>query len=1801
MPVETYPIPADAIIDAKLSATTRTLAQHLDLLRAKLQAKFPATNTGTSSEPWAKITSYLRDNDVDGLYKYLLDYQNQIGQVWTKENRSGQDFYKIPVAGCDDYVYFPLLTDYCPVCNATTLDFASQLEKALTDLNGKYSNGPSYAATGVLSSSGYSKDQFNQLIANMLASGNKEYNCEALQNCWQGMLANLDDMLYQQANKPAAPYNLVRDFLSCTGLNLTTPVAKGSGYDVTRAYEQFEYDPKETTHTHCISGAIANEYKVPPAQPTDWQVALGIIAKDYTLEKRKQTYNQIYECLNYVTNPPPSSGPAPSTSYSPDEAAKQRDMLVQQARQTCDDRRAEFRRQVIQQLHQHGQYVSEDEYAWTPGPGTTGPPTITIDPLSGEMVRIGADIARIADCEVEDLVQRLVNDCKGQVTLTMIANPNNPDEYQLGLPDEMTQLKRVMFGQLSLNINNATCPNGWKSLSFSAPRLEDQFVITETAKDFLHAIGNLTQGANRLTSNPAHPLQGCADQLYVLGEKQLNVFSYALRLAGSANCAPIGEEGYVTVLDARKPRSVTNTNYNYETDYLLINKWGGQPSDACQPTSANRDNISCSGGLTDAISEGNLYILHFVDPNSGTPFSKSQILAVSEPYLNFFGKPATPYGASREGVTVRLRLQDANGSTNWVEASVEVINNGKVYGGSGHPGVPNDITWKYSVGGCDYQPYVSSVCYQFSDPVATGPPMETDMPIFDPVAEPCNVVAARRLRTAYAAEQTRWVEAQVADFTNQFQQQCVALATQQETFTITYTLGYHHFTLYYYDRAGNLMKTVPPAGVAPLTAAQVAACLPPSPRAPAPDRSTWPLPTHRLATTYLYNSLHQLEKQNSPDGGETHFFYNRKGQLRFSQNARQREASQPSYSYTRYDALGRVTEVGETFTGATGSVVAAEELKAPLGELDNMSYPPLDEGRQVTRTLYGDLNAAVSYRGQTQRYLTNRVAYSYYDVDGNPNTTYDNSYTYYSYDPHGNVEWLGQEQPNLGRKFVRYEYDLVSNKVTQVLYQEGQADQFYHRYSYDADNRLTSVRTSSDGVIWDQDARYTYFAHGPLKRLEVGEDHVQGIDYTYTLQGWLKGLNHPGQDGTGTGLTASAKDAFGMALSYFTGDYKTGNAAWTAGTGSVLQPEYSLYNGNIAAWTTKTRNDLSSLGKTTSTGTAEGEQYRYDQLNRLTRSSFYQAPKSGDALQASPDYATSYSYDPNGNLQTLSRDGSASLGEARMDRLAYHYDVANNRDNRLLRINDPTPNQPYYEDIQQYTAGVDQYAYDAIGNLTRDASGSVAKTIEWNVYGKIAQITQADSRTSTYYGYDAQGNRIHKAFTNTDGDVFKHVYYVRDAQGNVLAIYEQTEVSGRLRDIALTEQPIYGSARLGLRKPAASPTSVATEYFTRTVGQKQYELTDHLGNVRALVSDIKRPDEAAAGTYKPDLLAYYNYYPFGMQRPGQAGQPVLNSKTLAGGYRYGYNGKEKDNNGELGLTTYDYGFRIYNPGLGRFLSVDPLTSSYPWYTPYQFAGNSPIANIDVDGLEPFSAWLHSLAQLFGYDIKSNIEHSDNIEEEATHQRELAMRQKASEAFQQKLEKSLQAEQAVIGFIPGGSLINGGLNINLGTQTKSEVAGDVAFEAGFTLVTAGAGRFLKGSGGSISGKFGFLREWATKAASDLNVAAEVRVAKLLRSEGSKVRVLAESFFATVREADFLVNNSIKIDVKRVTGVGSNLAKALTKGVDQVGVNGQLIIVRGEDAKVSMDVIKDFVNGYKPAHKVSFRFVEESALPALKSSK
>ncbi|MBK6835571.1 MAG: hypothetical protein IPG89_15380 [Bacteroidetes bacterium] len=96
------------------------------------------------------------------------------------------------------------------------------------------------------------------------------------------------------------------------------------------------------------------------------------------------------------------------------------------------------------------------------------------------------------------------------------------------------------------------------------------------------------------------------------------------------------------------------------------------------------------------------------------------------------------------------------------------------------------------------------------------------------------------------------------------------------------------------------------------------------------------------------------------------------------------------------------------------------------------------------------------------------------------------------------------------------------------------------------------MQTSTDNILWQKDAKYLYYHHGPLARTELGENLVQGVDYVYTLQGWIKGVNSnslssqsdPGMDNFGMNIgTPSlnqnfAKDVYGYTLGYFDGDYQ---------------------------------------------------------------------------------------------------------------------------------------------------------------------------------------------------------------------------------------------------------------------------------------------------------------------------------------------------------------------------------------------------------------------------------------------------------------------------------------------------------------------------------------------------------------------------------------------------------------------------------------------------------------------------------------
>ncbi|PCJ81338.1 MAG: hypothetical protein COA57_14385, partial [Flavobacteriales bacterium] len=140
--------------------------------------------------------------------------------------------------------------------------------------------------------------------------------------------------------------------------------------------------------------------------------------------------------------------------------------------------------------------------------------------------------------------------------------------------------------------------------------------------------------------------------------------------------------------------------------------------------------------------------------------------------------------------------------------------------------------------------------------------------------------------------------------------------------------------------------------------------------------------------------------------------------------------------------------------------------------------------------------------------------------------------------------------------------------------------------------------------------------------------------------------------------------------------------------------------------------------------------------------------------------------------------------------------------------------------------------------------------------------------------------------------------------------------------------------------------SKSTERFSRTMGKTLYELTNHLGNVNAVVSDRKiavdSDSDNAIDFYEADVHSTTDYYPFGMSMVGRTFTP-------ASGYRFGFGGQEMDNEISGNGNSYTAQFWQYDPRLGRRWNKDMIT--YPRQSTYAAFNNNPIYFADPLGLE----------------------------------------------------------------------------------------------------------------------------------------------------------------------------------------------------------------------------------------------------------
>ena len=350
-------------------------------------------------------------------------------------------------------------------------------------------------------------------------------------------------------------------------------------------------------------------------------------------------------------------------------------------------------------------------------------------------------------------------------------------------------------------------------------------------------------------------------------------------------------------------------------------------------------------------------------------------------------------------------------------------------------------------------------------------------------------------------------------------------------------------------------------------------------------------------------------------------------------------------------------------------------------------------------------------------------------------------------------------------------------------------------------------------------------------------------------------------------------------------------------------------------------------------------------------------------IDSGGDVTIYYTYDAMGNILSQKRNGGGTSATA-LDELTYNYHTTTDGlvSNRLYHVNDVVSAGNYSDDIDDQGTfnnthstieTANNYGYDELGNLVRDVQEEIA-SIEWTVYGKMKKITRnsGSSKADLEFGYDASGNRLWKKVTpKGSGAVISTYYYLRDAQGNEMCRYvKYTNTNSQLMYVA-QEHSIYGSSRVGVdnRKDTLYMSAVYTTNWggantsRRALGLKSFELSNHLGNVLVTVSD-KPIYKVSSGSiyFNPEITSISDYYPFGAPIAGR-------SAAFGGEYRFGFNGKEDDGqvNGEG--NSIDFGARMYDSRLGRFLSVDPLAADYPSLSPYVFVANNPINAIDPDG------------------------------------------------------------------------------------------------------------------------------------------------------------------------------------------------------------------------------------------------------------
>ena len=659
-----------------------------------------------------------------------------------------------------------------------------------------------------------------------------------------------------------------------------------------------------------------------------------------------------------------------------------------------------------------------------------------------------------------------------------------------------------------------------------------------------------------------------------------------------------------------------------------------------------------------------------------------------------------------------------------------------------------------------------------------------------------------------------------------------------------------------------------------------------------------PEETERYAYLYLYDSKERVCARKLPGIGWIRMEYDDADRLVFTQDGEQRRRGESTFML--YDIHGR-----ECVTGVCGHDI-------PTGNM--ISGFALAEYVGAGGALDGYACSGVTL-------VSPQVMSAFY------------------YDSHAFVDDFATGLPDSLAMYGTHIPSLIGRRTGSCLHEVSEGisgKKVWGLVRYDGRGRVSHTEMSYPDGGWDTEDVVYDFLGSPVRRHLVhrrgtGSSSMISEDLTYTYDDSerLLEVHHSLNGGTPILLARNTYDELGRLSGTERGSndalsstYSYNVRSWLTGIDGSLFKETLHYNelrsDRLGTDRRRFGGDVSSMEWRSGAGTGtRSYDFAYDGLGRLVSADY---GEYGDHVVG---YGTSYSYDNMGNLLSLSREGDMTSSlKGIVDNLSMTYDG-----NRLASVSDSdqAPSVTGSADFRDGASMAVEYTYDRNGNMTSDLNRRIS-SVSYNRQNRPARIKHSGG-TETFT-YLPDGTKRERTVLGKDWSLSRTEY-----RGNLVCADDSLKYI------------LFDGGLIAM--DGASP-----EYL--------FFLRDHLGSTRV----VARSDGKA--------VQVNHYYPYGMAfagggMSGNAGaHPVEGGVSVAGGsleiggetggmelarpgasQPYRFLGNELYTSNSLGL--YDFSARMYDPALGRFLSVDPMAEGYRHLSPYAYCAGNPVVYVDKDG------------------------------------------------------------------------------------------------------------------------------------------------------------------------------------------------------------------------------------------------------------